>query len=372
MKLLVEQSVDRILDIHPAFPVPQHSEEALTLPQRVAYLLSNAHDQLPESSIVLSALVENLPATLQAAFVDRDPMALLEIHKTLYEIYEVGFSHPLSPICQHEHSPWLLRTRHQIEAAWLDYELTEIQEQLPCEPDARHPDRLQTWFLEQSQSETGTDKTLLNFLKNQASSEHFSWFILADATLNYRFFDALALMQRYFSETVKTEIIRNLWDECGHGVARKSHSQQFTAMLAALNLQLPAFPIWEDWEPYAGYNLYFCFGLSRKHHFKGLGSLAMPELFDSRRNHAIVAGLNRLYPDASVRCKYFYNHTEAEEKHGSDWLHRIIISVVKAQPEAGIELAIGGALRMEVMRHYDQYLARKFGLFADEQIRVVV
>jgi len=362
MKLRFAQREDCVIDINPTFSIPQQPEEVSTLSQRVAYLVSDAHDQLSESAVILNALFHDLPATLQSAFVDQDSAALLEVHRTLYEIYEVSFSHPLSSACQHEHSPWLLKIRHEIEAVWLSYEQAEIQVQLPCELDARHSETLQTWFIEHSQEETETDKSVLNFLRNQASVEEFNWFILSDATLNYRFFDALALTQRYFSETVKMEIMRNMWDECGHGIPNKSHSQQFTAMLTELNLQSPASPVWDEWQPYAGYNLYFCFGLNRKHHLKGLGSLAMPELFDPGRNRAVVAGLNRLYSDASIRCEYFYNHIEAEEEHGSHWLRGVIASVVEANPKAGIEMAIGGAMRMEAMRRYNQYLAQKFGL----------
>ncbi|PHM05960.1 hypothetical protein CK516_37105 [Nostoc sp. 'Peltigera malacea cyanobiont' DB3992] len=32
------------------------------------------------------------------------------------------------------------------------------------------------------------------------------------------------------------------------------------------------------------------------------------------------------------------------------------------QPEAGLELAIGGALRMQAMRRYNQYLALRLGV----------
>ena len=60
-------------------------------------------------------------------------------------------------------------------------------------------------------------------------------------------------------------------------------------MLIKLGLQEPTTSIWEDWRHYAGYNLYFCFGFSPKQKYKGIGSLAMPEIFDPHRNRAAVA-----------------------------------------------------------------------------------
>ena len=362
-RMLSDRQGQRIVDLKPSFPIPQHPEEALTLSQQVAYLLSTAHPWLPDATAILNSLHRDLPIILQSAFDEEEPATLLEVHKTLYQIYEVSLSHPLSPVCLHEHSPWLSTIRSELETAWLNYELPRLQKQLPDEFKVRQSQLLYDWFVEQAQTESELDKYVLNFLADRASIQQFNLFLLSDSTLNYRFFDALALAQLYFSETVKAEIATNMWDECGHGVANKSHTSQFTRMLANLGLQRPKYPIWEDWRPYAGYNVYFCFGLNRKHYFKGLGSLGMPELFDPNRNRAIAAGLERLYGDARVKCEFFYNHIEVEEEHGLHWLNRVIKPIVEVQPEAGMELAIGGVLRMEAMRRYNEYLALKFGLY---------
>lgn len=360
--MLLNSSTDRVINLKPSSITPQSTEKARTLSEKIVYLLSNTHQMLPEAETIFNTLYQDLPIILHSAFTDEESVALLEVHKSLYNIYEVSLSHPLSPICIHEHSPWLLTIRNQIENAWLNYELPRIQKQLPSPSEAKHPKLLRDWFVQQAHTESDLDKCLLNFLKNQASIEQFNIFILSDATLNYRFCDALALAQLHFSETVKAEIVHNMWDECGHGVAEKSHGRQFTQMLASLGLEQPTLPIWEDWRPYAGHNLYFCFGLNRRHYFKGIGSLGMPEIFDPNRNRSVVAGLERLYSDARVKCEYFYDHIEVDEKHGLGWLNNAIVPIVEVEPEAGLELAIGGALRMEVMRRYNQYLAVRLGV----------
>jgi len=360
--MLSERRVDRVVDLKPPFPIPRSLEEAQTVSQRVAYLLSNDHSLLPDAKVFLTALHLDLPKTLDLAFRHEDPVALLDVHKTLYTIYEVSFSNPLSPFCLHEHSSWLLEIRNELETEWLNYELPRIQRHLPKESEAKIPESLCAWFVEQAQRESDIDRRVVNFLEHRASVEQFNVFILSDAHLNYRFYDALALAQLHFSETVKAEIVHHMWDECGCGVAEKAHTRQFTRTLIELDLPQPLIPIWEDWRPYAGHNFYFCFGLSRKHYFKGLGSLAMPELFDPDRNRAVVAGFERLYPDAQAKCEYFYNHVEGDETHGARWLSHVITPIVEVQPKAGMELAIGAALRMEAMRRYNEYLAVRFGL----------
>lgn len=353
--------MERTIDT-PSFPIPQTLEQAVTLSQRVAYLLSINQDSLLALTPVLSMLEIDLIVVLETAFKEEDPVALLEVHKTLYQIYEVSLCHPLSPARQHEYSPWLLTIRHRIETAWLNYELLRVVDQLPSKHQSERTESLSAWFIEQAHKESDIDLYVLNFIRTQATVEDFNLFLLSEATLAYRFFDALALAQPCSSERVKTEIARNMWDECGRGTAQNLHTSQFTRMLTALDLERPKFPIWEDWRPYAGYNLYFCFALNKKHYFKGLGSLAMPELFDPNRNRAIITGLERLYPDAPTKCEYFYSHVEAEEEHGSNWLTHVIVPTVEMQPEVGIELALGGVLRMEAMRRYNKYLALTFGL----------
>ena len=99
----------------------------------------------------------------------------------------------------------------------------------------------------------------------------------------------------------------------------------------------------------------------------------MPELFDPDRNRAVVAGFERAYREVKPECEYFRNHIEGDEEHGERWLEYVITPIVKAQPEAGMELAIGGALRMEAMRRYNEYLATKFQLSeqTSEQVKVI-
>jgi len=360
--MLIDQRIDRVVNLKPVFPIPRQANEAHTMSQKVAYLLSNLHESLPGSEALITDLHRDLSLILLSAFDDKNPVALLDVHKTLYMIYEVSFGNPMSPICAHEYSYWLIKVRNAIEKAWLDHELPRIKKQLPCESEAKHPKELCAWFVAHAKKESTLDKQVVNFLEHKSSKKQFELFVLSDAHLNYRFYDALALAQHHFSETVKNEIAHHMWDECGCGVAENAHTRQFTRALIELDIPDNPMPIWEDWRPYAGHNFYFCFGLNRKHYFKALGSLAMPELFDPDRNRSVVAAFARLYSDSQVKGEYFSNHVENDEEHGERWLSHVISPIVEVQPEAGMELAIGGALRMKAMRHYNEYLAIKFGL----------
>jgi hypothetical protein len=153
-----------------------------------------------------------------------------------------------------------------------------------------------------------------------------------------------------------------MWDEAGEGEAKLAHTVQFARSLRRIGLDLPAVPPWEDWRPYAGHNLYFLLGCNRRHLFKALGSLAMPELFDVDRDAAVIRGLERHGFVAEEDFEFFHNHVEGDAEHGPEWLDGVVLPIVDADPEAGMELITGGALRMSAMRRYNEYLAEKIGL----------
>ena len=126
--------------------------------------------------------------------------------------------------------------------------------------------------------------------------------------------DTLALAPIHFSEIVKAELASNIFDECGHGVADKSHSRYFDEMLTDLGLQQLTPDVWvDDWRPYAGHNLYFLLGLSRKHYFKSIESLVRPELFAPNRDRLVVGGLDRLYA-GKVNYHFYSSHIDTMKR----------------------------------------------------------
>ena len=353
---------ERVVDMRLPIEVPGGPEEARTVSQRVAYLLSADHASLARAEDVLSGLRESLSPALRSAFVEESADSLLDVQRALFVVYEASFSNPLSPAAAHEHAPWLAGVRRAVEEAWLAHDLPLAERELPPGPELEDAERLALWFVEQAKRESPTDRRIVRFLAEEATLADFKSFLLIDSHLNYRFYDALALAQLHFSETVETELSRHMWDECGRGDGDLAHTRQFTRALLRLNLPQPRVPVWDDWRLYAGYNLYLCFGLNRRHYFKALGSLAMPELFDPDRDRAVIAGFERLGFDARNDFQYYSTHIEGDEEHGQEWLDHVVTPIVRAQPEAARELALGAALRMEHMRRFNSCLAQKFGL----------
>lgn len=307
----------------------------------------------PEHATLLDALNQRLDAGLALG----DPAALLDVHRSAYAVYEMLIGHPLSPAARHERSEWLNRFRWVYEERVLEADLAEIAGSLPDPADATRPEFVRDWFIAEAKQRNSLDATVEDYLAERASVEQLARFVQADGYLNYRFYDAIVLTQPHFMESVKNEISHHVWDEAGEGERARAHTQQFFRSLERSGLELPAIPVWEDWRAYAGHNLYFMLGCNRRHLFKALGSLAMPELFDVDRDDAVVQGMRRLGFSPENDFEFFVNHMEGDADHGPEWLDGVVLPIVRAEPEAGMELTTGGALRMLAMRRYNEYLA---------------
>jgi hypothetical protein len=341
-------------------PGPTFPARPGTLVARLTDLLARPVNGGGGSIEAWRRLHQDVTSAAHEAFTEQDAALLLDIHQVLYAIYELSFGNPLDPQTAHERSPWVSAIRQVVEECWLASEFPRIANELPAMPST--PQRICTWFEAQARKESPLDRKVVCFLAEEATLDQFITFILSDGYLNYRFFDALALAQLHYTETVKAELIRHMWDETGCGNPERAHTRQFSRTLATIGATLPSPPLWDDWRPYAGYNLYFLFGLNRRHYFKALGSLAMPELFDPDRDRAVVAGLRRLGFEPERDFEYYHSHIEGDEDHGPCWLEKVVRPVVEFQPEAALDLATGGALRMLAMSRYNEHLAGKFGL----------
>jgi hypothetical protein len=310
----------------------------------------------------LADLDRHLDAALDAAYEKGSPEALQDVQQGLFLVYETSFANPLSSACAHERAPWLAARRERMETPWLASDMATLDVPSSEECGRMSSEEVRGWFLKAAMEESEVDRDVVSYLEHEASIEDYAQFVNADAHLNYRFYDSLVLSLVHYSETVKTEISEHFWEEAGEGDIEQSHTRQFTRSLERLGVEWEHTPKWNDWRPFAGYNLYFCLGLARRHCFKALGSLAMPELFDVERDRAIVNGLNRLGFDAERDFEYYWNHVEADAEHGPGWLNGVILPIAEAQPEATFELIAGAALRMQAMRRFNTYLAERFRL----------
>lgn len=353
--LSLERLPPRAGVLRPAEEAPPGSVEALlgeSLRGPVTPLELTDHHRM-----LLATLRERLDLGLRGG----DEDALLDVHRSAYTVYEAVLGHPLGPAV-HERSAWFNAFRWVYEDAVLRDDVGQIADRLPPDADATRPDFVRDWFLTEAKQRNALDRTVETALAERATLEQLARFIQADGYLNYRFYDALVLAQPHFMETVKHEISKHMWDECGEGTQHHAHTLQFARSLRTLSLSLPDVPPWEDWRPYAGHNLYFLLACNRRHYFKALGSLAMPELFDVDRDAAVVRGLERHGYTGAEDFEFFHSHIEGDAEHGPEWLDGVILPIVEAEPDAGIELITGGALRMLAMRRYNEYLAERLGL----------
>ncbi|HEV3156803.1 MAG TPA: iron-containing redox enzyme family protein [Candidatus Baltobacteraceae bacterium] len=351
----------------PHFTLTSHADEvdsAQTLDAMIFRMLMSDSNGSPNEEI-LRRVRAYLDDVISAAFQDGFDHALDEVHRALFLIYEITLIDPFHPAAKHQHAPWLLELRNGIEQAFLNADVKRISRELPPEADLESPEIIGKWFHRKAATRTAIDLRVEDFLEHHMGVEDLKNFILNDAFLNSRFYDTLVLSAMFYADFVKQEIAQHLWEECGEGTIANTHTTVFARSLRTLDLKLGREPIWTDWRPYAGFNLHFLLGLSRCHYFKALGSLAMPELFDPLRNRAFNAGIRRLGFSPERDFTFYFAHEKIDILHGQNWVRNIIEPIVRKDPRAGHELAVGGALRMLAFRRYNAYLADLFGLSTD-------
>ena len=357
-----EGKADRIAEYRIPFRVPADYSKDLSLPQKVAFLLATPIGDPLVGKVVAEGLVNEAREFTVAVLREEAPEKLLAVHQTLFQLYEARLANPLSSAAHHSSSPWFNELLYTIEEPWIEWEIRQVTQRLPSEEDASDAERLCAWFRRTAADWSNMDKSIARYLEERADKADFDKFILSDSHLNFRFYDALVLSALHYSESVKNEISHHLWDECGNGDKNEAHTVQYHTLLTNVGLGEPLIPIWDDWRPYAGFNLYFALGFNRRHYFKSVGSLAMPELFDPERDAAVVKGLERLGLNPKKEFEYFYNHMVLDAEHGDQWLEGVVTPIVEAEPRAGLEMATGAILRMVGLNRYNEYLATIFGI----------
>lgn len=328
--------------------------------QTLIDILSRPIKDINSEDIDIPAFLSNIETLIEKAFNLEEPEALFEIHLIMYTIYEVYFMNPICTPVKHLSQSWLHQLKTKVEEKWMAYEIKKINHLLP-ENDVLHNfESLREWLIEVSNNKDVVNTTVTDYFKNEATIEDFKKFVHIDQHLNHRFYDAIALALPHFSEVVKTELSHHFWEEAGEGEFEGAHTYQFTKILDYFDIDINNTPAWNDWKPYAGYNIYLLFALNRQHYFKSIGSLGMPELFDVKRDEEIVSGLRRLGLNVNENFNYYIAHVELDADHGPEWLDKIIANIIKQEPGAALDISIGALIRMRYMVLFNQYLIEEF------------
>jgi len=299
---------------------------------------------------------------LRMAFEHRDAIALREVHRSLFLLYELHVADPGQIRCANQFNGLLNSVRTSIERAWLEAEAKQAPDLGQPATAAELVAALKRIWAEHPVS----SHPIFDFLERDASYEQIVMFFKSDSALNIRFFDLIVLSLVGSQEEVRKELAQNFWDEAGRGEPGRSHVSLFRHLLDTVGIGQAdddhASVL--DWQGLAGYNLFMLSCLNRQHYFKSLGVMSMTELLDPSQYEKLARGCRRVGLGVGKEMDYYDEHITIDVVHGEGWLANVIVPVVERTPSAMLEILKGAYLRLSTCQNYYDDLYGKLALIS--------
>lgn len=199
------------------------------------------------------------------------------------------------------------------------------------------------WFEALQDNGPGQHDPLFDWLANEATAEHFAWFLGQEAAGEAGFDDLTAMTQVKVPAAAKLELANNYWDEMGRGNPKGMHGPMLDGLIAELGLDAQI----NDtvWESLALANAMTAMAANRRYAWHSIGALGAIELTAPGRSRATADGLKRLGFDGKAR-RYFELHAVLDVKHSKDWNEKVLTPLVAEDPRRAVAIAEGALIRL--------------------------
>ncbi len=301
--------------------------------------------------------LNDLFGAVEGAFQDRDPDALFDVHRALYQLYEVQVGKPRPGAGHNQYHPLIIRIRNEIEEAWERSELARVNivpADVPTDPAG-----FLNFLREISQQHRLAGHPFFQYVARDAEMQEIVEFFLNEGPIALRFCDLIVLSMVGADEDVLAELAENFWDEVGNGNFKKRHTQLYRRLLNYVGRDLPNRDEVMtdcldrlDWRGYAGYNLYFYLAVHRRNYFRSVGCLGVAEMMDPAQYEQIVEGCHRVGLTDDFQLGYYVDHATLDKEHGDGWFDHVMAPLVKKHPEVAYDLAVGAIMRMNTGADY--------------------
>jgi hypothetical protein len=319
------------------------------------------HDELGDQVRAEPELEQSLLArvrhALHKAYTERDSETMRVVQLALYYLYSLNRALPVHSEIRNQYDPTLIGIRNSIEDAWIGYELSQIEITPGNIPES--PKEFISYFKARYATNASAQR-FYGYLERDASAAGIADFFASDCPLNMLFFDLVAMSLIGLEGGRRSELVRNLWDESGHGVDEKSHTMLFRRVMAYSGRPCDPDRAVEDlsWEGLAGYNLYLFLGLHRRNFYRSLGNMAMTELMDPELYTKLLHGCERVGLTDREQLAYYAEHITQDVEHGDGWLQNVIVPTIVEDPKRTYDIVIGAELRSRSSAAYYDYLHR--------------
>jgi hypothetical protein len=286
------------------------------------------------------------------------PSAHLFLQRVLYRINRLKFFwyDDLSNY-DNERSSYLRGVREQIEEAWQEWELAQLNVATLKSEDVCEA------LIERAARDVSPAPSASGLYFRDEVNETGYRRLLAIASLD-GLVEASQLSRTLggVSNDIHAVMTRLLVEEYGGGRINRKHSTFFTAMLTELGMCTEPEAYFElvPWEVLATINHSFLLSERKRFYLRYVGGLlyteiSVPAAFDNYR-----AAAERLHMSEAARG-YWELHIREDERHGRWMLHDVALPLAAKYPAEGWEIVLG----------YDQQrlLSERAGLSVERQVR---
>lgn len=304
----------------------------------------------PLSATVIAALNRN-PGTLgnTPPVVDVDALSDDDFTLALYLCYEVHYRGATDS--RWEWDPALLTFRAELERAFEDRLRDEVK---PAAP--RFPFEVAS-VLNELLVSPSSSPSLSNYLLELGTLDQFIEFCVHRSAYQLKEADPHTFAIPRLTGEAKAAMVEIQYDEYGSGDASSMHATLFGDTLTALGLD-PSYGSYVEVLPgvtLASVNLVSMFGLHRRWRAALVGHLAAFEMTSVIPMGRYSKALERL--GIGPRGRRFYDvHVDADERHAAIARDRLVVGLIRSEPELGADMLFGAAALMLLERRFSEYL----------------
>lgn len=216
-------------------------------------------------------------------------------------------------------------------------------------------DEFVSWFHHLVETNPTLHHPLYPYIEEQAGEDEFRFFVAQETSVDRDFADLIALVQVGLPNGPKVVVAENYWDEMGRGDRASSHEMLFREM--ARSIRIIEDDVVPTAESLACGNALRVMAMFHSYRNACLGALAITEAGVPARFAKVMRGAERLGLPEPV-LHYYSEHVTGDESHAADWLDRVILPLIEADPTAIDGMLAGIRIRLAVSEQYcDELLA---------------
>jgi pyrroloquinoline quinone (PQQ) biosynthesis protein C len=277
-----------------------------------------------------------------------DRSAAEELHRTAYRIFVERYRAPWDPDLSDVSSPVFATFLWVFGREWDRAERRRCAatiEESPAEPAA-----YAAWVRDLvAHSRCSSVHPLFEFFANEATYEQLREYIRQDTPQDLFFADVLtSLFPGVYGEP-RMEMADNFWDETGCGEPARVHRSLRLELMRHLELpeddaRDPDRYVLEEIEQA---NAYFLGASDRSRALVLIGMLLATESLAPGRLQKQIDGWRRVGLDDS-EMTYLLEHTVVDVEHGDHWMERVVLPIVREEPNAMTPITLGVLRRLNL------------------------